>query len=188
MLNFDELFGDGLRVRVRTGRKVDDKHVTEAIAVNPAAWPKEFVALVFEAGARAVVAEKLNTIATEGGKKLEAARALFGEADRGEMPKDCVRVRGAGGGASDPVLVEAIKLARVDLMTFAKVKNMVEAAKDARIGKFFTVSANGSVSDNVQAFEAFIAKNDPTKDYTGRAKAIVSARVAGAADDIELEL
>ncbi len=187
MLNFEELFPQGLRVRVRTGRKVDDKHVTEAIAVNVAAWPADFLAMVFESGARAIVAEKLNTISTEGGKKLEAARALFGEADRGEMPKDCVRVRGAGGSTTDPVLVEAIKLARVDLMTFAKVKNMVEAAKDARIGKFFTVSASGSVSDNVQAFESFIAKNDPAKDYTGRAKAIVSARVA-VAEDFVLDL
>jgi hypothetical protein len=95
------LFPDGISIKVRTGEKnADGKHLARRVDMEPWNWCDEFLAMVFDAGARGVVAEKLNNVPGEDGKKAKAAADLFAAADRGEIPADCagrVRVAGAGG-------------------------------------------------------------------------------------------
>lgn len=186
-LTIAELFPEGLSFNVRTGDKtVDGKHVTAKVVTTPAAWSREFLAIVIDGGARAVVAEKLNTEPTEGGVKLAEARKLFAQADRGEMPAACVRTRAATGG-SNPVLAEAIKLAKPDVFAAAKVTKLADAVVNKLIGKFWSVSKAGTISDNVGEWEKFIAKNDEKKNYMARAQAIVEAKAAPEESDaIEL--
>ncbi len=102
----DSLFPEGrLFIRVRNGEKTaEGKHKVARIESIPGEWSDAFLAIVMEAGARALIAEKLNNVPGEGGKKAKAAAEMFAAADRGELPPECVgRAPKSGAGGMDPV-------------------------------------------------------------------------------------
>lgn len=177
-MNISEMFPNGLAVRVRTGRKNDKgQHIAKAIPVRPEAWNASFMALVIESGCRAVVAEKANTVPTEGGAKVAWAEAVFAEADKGMLPTGLVSGRGAGGGAAagfpvNEVAAIAARIAKWNVQLTAKaagtgVKGRVtdsdraNAAKKIAALRDMVTGEGGNARFDVAKVRDWIAVNDP---------------------------
>lgn len=95
--------------------------------------------------------------------------------------------RATGGGTvSDPVAVEAIRLAKDYIKAKTGVKTDLQLADHAKGAKYVNVTEKGSVTPNVAALLEFVDANEDKLGFRARAKAIVDARNAPADADVDI--
>lgn len=150
---------------------------------NLADYPAEALERVFTYGLGRVFQDRVNAEAFA--YKKATGKEFTDSEKRGRVEKMMAdyrdgilgRIRGESV-AADPVEVEAMKLAEMDVLRAMGAKNRKEAFAHAKGPEYFDESKSGAISPNAKAFRDFIAKNDAAKEYTARARIIVDARKA----------